>query len=88
MPSKPIRIFVSPFSKRIYATRSYKEITPGRIQVTGEQCDVTDDVLSACVFDGSIVLTKDEVGILNKLLAGFHVGPQAKAVLDKLKGAA
>jgi len=37
---------------------------------------------------GGVVLNKDEVSVLNKLLAGYVVGPEGQKVLDKLKGAA
>jgi hypothetical protein len=42
--SKPIRIFFSPLSRRFYATRAYKEISPGVVEVTGDKFDVTDDI--------------------------------------------
>lgn len=38
-----------------------------------------------CVNGGSVLLNIEECGILNKLLAGYHVGPTARAVLDKIK---
>lgn len=41
---KPIRLFWSPLTRRIYATRSWKEDGPGYVIVTGEKFDVTDDV--------------------------------------------
>lgn len=45
MPTKkPIRIFWSELSNRFYATRSYREIRPGIIEVTGNKTDVTDDI--------------------------------------------
>jgi hypothetical protein len=42
--AKPIRVFYSELSRRFYATRSWREIAPGRIEVTGEQFDVTNDI--------------------------------------------
>lgn len=41
---KPIRVFWSGLSQRFYATRAYKEIKPGIIEVTGDKFDVTDDI--------------------------------------------
>jgi hypothetical protein len=42
--SKPIRIFWSPLSRRFYASRAYKQIKPGVVEITGEQFDVTQDI--------------------------------------------
>ena len=36
MMAKPIRVFFSPVTRRFYATRTYKEISPGSIEVTGQ----------------------------------------------------
>lgn len=44
--SKPIRVFFSPFSRRFYASRAWKELKPGVVLVTGEQFDVTEDITS------------------------------------------
>jgi hypothetical protein len=41
---KPIRVFWSPLSRRFYASRAYKEIKPGVVEITGAQFDVTDDI--------------------------------------------
>jgi hypothetical protein len=43
---RPIRVFYSPLSKRFYATRAWREVagSPGVIEVTGEQFDVTNDI--------------------------------------------
>jgi len=49
---KPIRLFWSPLTRRIYATRSWKEDRSGYVVVTGEKFDVTDDV-------GRIVTTEN-----------------------------
>ena len=46
--SQPIRVFYSPFSGRLYATRHYK-IENGLVTVTGEKFDVTSDVGAAVV---------------------------------------
>jgi hypothetical protein len=46
--SKPIRVFYSPLSGRLYATRYYK-IENGLVTVTGEKFDVTSDVGAAVV---------------------------------------
>jgi len=43
-PPKPIRVFWSPLSRRMYATRAWREIKPGVIECTGEKFDVTNDV--------------------------------------------
>ena len=42
--SKPIRVFWSGLSQRFYATRAYREVAPGVVEVTGEKFDVTDDI--------------------------------------------
>jgi hypothetical protein len=44
MTRKPIRVFYSTLSQRFYATRAWREVKPGLIEVTGEQFDVTDDI--------------------------------------------
>lgn len=49
--SKPIRVFYSAFSGRLYATRHYK-IENGFVTVTGEKFDVTSDVGAAVVENG------------------------------------
>jgi hypothetical protein len=53
---KPIRVFYSEFSCRLYATRAWREVVSDRvakdgsihqvryIEVTGQQFDVTDDI--------------------------------------------
>lgn len=40
---KPMRLFASPFSGRVYAVRAYKEVKPGVFEVTGKKFDVTED---------------------------------------------
>jgi len=42
--SKPIRVFYSVLSQRFYATRAYREVQPGIVEVTGDKFDVTDDI--------------------------------------------
>jgi hypothetical protein len=42
--SKPIRVFWSPLSRRLYATRVYREVKPGVMACTGERFDVTNDI--------------------------------------------
>lgn len=44
--SKPIRVFWSPLSRRFYATRAWKEVSPGVVECTGERFDVTNDIAS------------------------------------------
>jgi hypothetical protein len=44
MASKPIRVFYSVLTQRFYATRAYREIKPGVVEVTGEKFDVTNDI--------------------------------------------
>lgn len=44
MPRKPIRVFYSVLTQRLYATRAWREIKPGVVEVTGEKFDVTDDI--------------------------------------------
>lgn len=41
---KPIRVFWSPFTRRFYATRAWREIKPGVVECTGERFDVTNDI--------------------------------------------
>lgn len=41
---KPIRLFWSPLTQRIYATRSYREDRNGFVVVTGAKDDVTNEV--------------------------------------------
>lgn len=40
---KPIRVFYSELSKRLYASRAYK-FHNGYVEITGEKFDVTDDI--------------------------------------------
>lgn len=42
--SKPIRVFFSPFSRRFYASRAYKEEVNGVVTITGQKFDVTNDI--------------------------------------------
>lgn len=44
--SKPIRVFWSPLTRRLYATRAWREIKPGLVECTGEKFDVTNDIAS------------------------------------------
>jgi hypothetical protein len=46
MKPKPIRVFWSGLSGRFYASRAYKQIAPGVVEITGEKFDVTDDIAS------------------------------------------
>lgn len=48
--SKPIKVFYSLLSGRFYASRAYKEVKPGIVEITGDKFDVTDDI-------GAIVTT-------------------------------
>jgi hypothetical protein len=41
---KPIRIFFSPFSGRLYATRHYRIDDKGLVTCTGEKFDVTNEI--------------------------------------------
>ena len=41
---KPIRVFYSGLSQRFYATRVYRIDEKGRVTVTGEKFDVTNDI--------------------------------------------
>ena len=56
---KPIRVFYSSLSQRFYASRSYKQIKEGVVEITGEKFDVTDDI-AAMVIEHEIVFSKDE----------------------------
>ena len=51
---KPIRIFWSPLSQRFYASRAYKEVKPGVVEITGQQFDVTADI-AALVIKNDII---------------------------------
>jgi len=42
--AKPIRVFWSELSQRFYASRAYKQINPGVVEITGQKFDVTDDI--------------------------------------------
>lgn len=44
MTRKPIRVFYSVLSRRFYATKAWREVRPGVVEVTGEKYDVTDDI--------------------------------------------
>ena len=41
---KPIRIFYSELSGRLYASQHYKELSPGNFEVTGVKEDVTSQI--------------------------------------------
>jgi hypothetical protein len=41
---KPIRVFYSPVSGQFYATRSYKELSPGLVEIAGAKDNVTQDI--------------------------------------------
>jgi len=43
---RKMRLFASPLSNRVYATRSYKEVKPGVFEVTGKKYDVTEDFIA------------------------------------------
>jgi hypothetical protein len=43
-PSKPIKVFFSPLSRRFYASRAYKVLADGAVECAGERFDVTDDI--------------------------------------------
>lgn len=45
-PPKPIRVFWSALSRRFYATRAWREVSPGVVECTGDKFDVTDDIAS------------------------------------------
>jgi hypothetical protein len=55
----PIRIFYSEFSQRFYASRAYKQIKPGIVEITGQKFDVTDDI-ARLVLKHDIEFTKVE----------------------------
>jgi hypothetical protein len=52
MASKPIRVFYSVLTQRFYATRTYREIKPGVVEVTGEKFDVTNDIAAIIEREG------------------------------------
>ena len=47
--TKPIRVFWSPLSQRFYASRAYKDIKPGIVEITGDKFDVTEDIAQAII---------------------------------------
>lgn len=51
--TKPIRVFWSPLSEKFYASRAYKEVRPGVVEITGQKFDVTSDI-SALVLRNDI----------------------------------
>ena len=55
---KPIRVFYSTLSQRFYASRAYKQIQEGVVELTGEKFDVTDDI-AAMVLEHEIVFSKE-----------------------------
>ena len=57
--SKPIRVFYSEFSGRFYASRAYKQIKPGIVEITGQKFDVTNDI-ARHVLQHDIQFTKIE----------------------------
>ena len=46
MTSNPIRLFRSPLTGRVYATRAYRVCPTGEVVITGQKFDVTDEVLT------------------------------------------
>lgn len=50
--AKPIRVFYSVLSQRFYATRAYREVKPGVVEVTGQKFDVTNDIACAIEREG------------------------------------
>src|SRR5260221_6872403 len=42
--NKPIRVFYSDLSRRFYASRAYKELESGIVEITGDKFDVTNDI--------------------------------------------
>jgi hypothetical protein len=55
--SKPIRVFFSPLSRRFYASRAYKEEAGGRVTITGEKFDVTNEIASL-IEQNDIIFTR------------------------------
>ncbi len=49
MAKQPIRVFFSPLTHRFYATRGYRLLGDGRVQVTGNKEDVTEDIAALVV---------------------------------------
>ena len=63
--SKPIHVFWSALSQRFYASRAYKEVRPGVIEITGDKFDVTDDI-AQLILKHDIVFTKKPVEEMTK----------------------
>jgi hypothetical protein len=57
--AKPIRVFYSELSQRFYASRAYKQVKPGIVEITGQKFDVTDDI-ARLVIRHDIEFTKVE----------------------------
>ena len=49
---KPIKVFWSPLSHKFYASRAYKQVKPGVVEITGEKFDVTQDIAEQIVTHG------------------------------------
>lgn len=41
---KPIRIFYSPLTGRLFASQRYKDLGNGNVEITGEKFDVTNEI--------------------------------------------
>jgi len=50
--TKPIKVFYGELSGKFYATRAYKIHKNGRVEITGEKFDVTQDIARAIVSHG------------------------------------
>jgi len=46
MTANPIRLFRSPLTGRVYASRAYRVYPGGEVVITGQKFDVTDEVLA------------------------------------------
>lgn len=50
--SKPIKVFYSELTGQFYAARAYKIDSKGRVEITGEKFNVTQDIARAIVEHG------------------------------------
>jgi hypothetical protein len=57
---KPIKVFWSPLSQRFYASRAYKQIQPGVVEITGDKFDVTNDIAEQIIAHGITFTEKQE----------------------------
>ena len=81
----PIRVFWSPLTRRLYATRSYREVGPGVVEYTGRRYDVTNDIAEAvkAAKGGQVEFRAEKAGLVH---AGVGKASFTKeALIDNVK---